>query len=187
MAEWQDLRTLADAGTFDHAVGTHAHVVGQTHFTLEDATHVDLHIFSAIHLAANIDACRIGQRYAVRQQASRFHNLPGALQHGQLQLAVHAVYFPLVCRLNGMHLHTLLYSHADDIGKVVLTLCIVVLQFRQPPTQFLRRGKQDAGVHLGNLSLLVRGIFFLDNALHLALIVAQDAAVAGGVRHVHRE
>ena len=187
MAEWQDIRTHADAGIFDHAVGTHAHVVGQTHFTLEDATHVDLHIFSAIHLTTNIDACRIGQCNAVRQQACSLGDLPSALQHGQLQLAIHAVYFPFVCRLNGMHLHTLLYSHADDIGKVVLTLCIVVLQFRQPATQFLRRGKQDAGIHFIYLSLLVRGIFFLDNALHLALIVAQDAAVAGGVRHVHRE
>ena len=98
---------------------------------------------------------------------------------GELHLVVDALDFPAMRGLHGMHRQALLHGHRHDVGKVVLTLCIVVAQLAQPGAQFFGRRQQDAGVHFAYFALFGCGILFLDDALHVALRIAHDAAITG--------
>ena len=71
----------------------------------------------------------------------------------------------------------------DGVGEVVLPLGVVVAQPRQHPVEERRVEGEDPAVDLGDRRLLRGGVLLLDDAGHLAGVVAQDPAVAVGVRH----
>ena len=66
------------------------YALAQLHAAGKDAVDVDLHVLSALQLAAHIEARRIGQAHALLHQSPGHALLVGALQFGQLYRAVHA-------------------------------------------------------------------------------------------------
>ena len=52
----------------------------------------------------------------------------------------------------------------NDIGDVIFALRIVIGELRQPALQIAAVGDQDAGIDFGDLQLIGRGVFLLDNA-----------------------
>ena len=78
----------------------------------------------------------------------------------------------------------------DDVGQVVLPLRVARRQPGGRLAEKIDRAAVDAGVHLGDGALLRRGVLLLDDADHVAPLVAQDPAVAGRIgrrRRHHRQ
>ena len=178
-----------DARVGDAAVGANAHALAQFHAASEHAVHVDLHILAADQLpthagagvVAQVKAGRVGQAHALLHQGAGLAQLVGALQLGQLQGAVHARHLQGIGDAVGHHGHTVGHGHGDDVGEVVLALGVVVGEPREPGREQARRDGHDAAVHLGDGALRIGGVFVLNDALHGAVGIAHDAAVAGGV------
>ncbi|MPM42586.1 hypothetical protein SDC9_89252 [bioreactor metagenome] len=111
----------------------------------------------------------------------------GAFQFGKLQRAVHTRHLEGIVDAMPHHGHAIGHGHGDHVGQVVLFLRVVVVQARQPLLQVLDRRGHDAAVDLANGAFGIAGVLVLDDALHLAVGVAHDAAVAGGIGQAHRQ
>ena len=69
----------------------------------------------------------------------------------------------------------------DDVGQVVLALRVAGAEPERRLAEEIGRPAVDAGVDLGDRTLVGRRVLLLDDADHVPALVAQDAAVAGGV------
>ena len=79
-----------------------------------------------------VEARRVGQAHAGFHQRFGALALVAAFQVGQLQRAVDAQHLGLAGRGRGHHRHAFGHRHRDDVGQVVLALCVVVLQRHHP-------------------------------------------------------
>ena len=109
----------------------------------------------------------------------------GTLQLCQLQGAVHTCHLHFIADAVGYHLHAIGHRHGDDVGQVVLALGIIVVEFREPLCQLLGRHSHDAAVDLVDGAFFRASIFLLHDALHRALGIAHDTAIAHGVVQRH--
>ena len=82
--------------------------------------------------------------------------------------------------MNGGNLTPFLVRHRNDVGDVVFTLRVVIIEFGQPALHICTVRNQDAGVDLLNLTLFVSGIFMLNNPGYLA-VFTRNAAIAGWI------
>ena len=88
--------------------------------------------------------------------------------------------------MHRVDLSPILVRQRNDIGDVIFALRIVVGELRQPALQIAAVGDQDAGIDFGDLQLIGRGVFLLDNADDGA-VFAYDAPVAAGIVQHHRQ
>ncbi|MGF6635480.1 hypothetical protein OKW39_002631 [Paraburkholderia sp. MM6662-R1] len=107
------------------------------------------------------------------------------LELGELLLAVDAERFPLVVGLRGDDFEAGFDRHFDRVGQIELALRVVVFERREPAGKARGRRDDDAGVDFGDLQLLGTRVLLLDDALHVAVLIAHDAAVTG--RDVERD
>ena len=80
-----------------------------------------------------------------------------------------------------MHRQAVADRQADHVGQVVLALGIVIVYAGQPIFKPASGCRQDAGVDFMDGAFVIRRVFMLDNALHLALAVAHDPAVSAWI------
>ncbi|MNL33866.1 hypothetical protein D3C87_1558000 [compost metagenome] len=123
---------------------------------------------------------RIAQHHARQQQFFSLLSLVNTFQTGELQAVVHALNFAQTLGMNSDNLIPFVVRQGNDIGDVVFTLGIVVVQFCEPALHVRAVGDQDTGIDFLNLALFVRGIFVLNNAGHFA-VFTRDAAIAGWI------
>ena len=81
----------------------------------------------------------------------------------------------------------LLPRERDDVGEVVLAARVAVVDRLEPAREMLRRRRHHAGVDLADRALLRRRVLVLDDRLHRALGVADDAPVTGRVVELDRQ
>ena len=86
--------------------------------------------------------------------------------------------------MHGGNLAAFVPGHRDDVGNVVFTLRIVVIELRQPAFQIRAVGDEDAGVDFVNLALLIAGIFMLNDPGDFSVLTG-NAAIAGRVVELH--
>ncbi|OIQ78428.1 hypothetical protein GALL_398650 [mine drainage metagenome] len=110
-----------------------------------------------------------------------------ALDIRQVALGIDTGHFPFLARLFAHHAHAVAHGHRDDVGQVVLALMVVVPQPGQPSHEMRCRHRHDAAVDFPDLALLVAGILLLHDRLHVAVMAAQDAPVAGRVALFHSQ
>src|SRR5690606_4200846 len=95
VAEGFDDAARADLHAAQHAVRADLHAVGQFDLAFEYAPHVNEDIPPAQQAAADVDACRVGQRHAGFQQCVGLLALVDPFEFGLLDAAVHAQRLPL--------------------------------------------------------------------------------------------
>jgi hypothetical protein len=100
---------------------------------------------------------------------------------------VDAQHLGLVGRRAGDHRHGVGHRHRDDVGQVVLALCVVVLQRRDPALQRRGRRRHHAGVDLAQRAFVFARVLVLDDRAHAAAGAAHDAAVAARVGEGDRQ
>ena len=107
---------------------------------------------------------------------------------GQLLRTVNACHLQFVLNAMRHNRHAIGHRPLHHIGEVVLTLCILVVEFGQPSFELFGGHGHDAAVHLLNFQLLWAGIFLLHDGQHaVAFCCAHNAAVACWVGHVEGE
>ena len=184
MTESGDAGAGANLDVLEHAVGADVDGIAKFDNAFENTADVDRDIAPVQQLAAHIETRRIGQTHAGDQQAVGNIALVLAFELGELHLAIDAKHFPLAFRLGGAHRQASFDRQCDDVGQVILTLRIVVLQAAQPVGEMRRRHGHDTGIDLANGLLLRTGILLFDDALHLAGRVTHDATVARRIGQV---
>ena len=178
-----DLGIDIDRDILQHAVRADPHAVAQFHQPFEHAVHIDCHVPAAGERAAHVEARRVRQGHALLQQGVGDFALVHALQLGQLALGIHAFDFPDLRGLGCLHGDAVGHSEGDHVGEVVLLLRVLVLHAREPPRQPRRTGGEEAGIPLADRAFGLGRVLVLDDAQHAPPGVADDAAVAGRVRH----
>ena len=129
---------------------------------------------------AQIETCRIAKHHTRKKQLFGLLGLINTLKTGKLETVVHAVRFADTRRMNGSNFTPFVIRHRNDIGDVVFTLRIIVVELRQPAFHIRAVGNQDTGVNFRDLALFLAGIFVFYDAGHLA-VFAGDAAIAARV------
>ena len=143
------------------------------------AVHIDFNIGFAVQFSAQIESRRVCQAHAVQHQFVCFLQLISALQLGQLLRTVNACHLQFVLNAMRHNRHAIGHRPLHHIGEVVLTLCILVVEFGQPSFELFGGHGHDAAVHLLNFQLLWAGIFLLNDGQHaVAFYCAHNAAVA---------
>ena len=165
-----DDAVLADfSGAHEHDLGKQLDVLG------------DLHIRADPHLVG-VDYGDAGGH--VRVVDATLHDL-GDL--GQLDAGVDAQALGGVVGGERKHGAAGVAADLKHVGEVELALGVVVADLGQRVEQGARVEAIEAGVALVDRRLLGRGILLLDDALDLAVGIADDATVAGGVVQLHGE
>ena len=164
VAHRQDLGAGFDLRILDHAVGTDAHPVAEHHLAFEDAVHIDEAVATDAQLAAHIEACGISQTDTGIEQGLCDLSLIDALEFGELRLAVDAEGLVHRCGLRTDHRHALGDRHRDDIGEVILFLCVVIGQRGKPAFERGGGRHQNAGIDLPDAPDGVVGILVFDDA-----------------------
>ena len=178
MSKGSQTRSGADAGIGQYAVGADFDGFVEHDLALENAVDVDEHIAPADQTSANVDACRVGQAYALLHQPFGSAALGDAFQLGQLYFAVNAEHFPFVFRVGGTNRQARLDGHADDVGQVILLLRVVVRQATQPFIKARGRHGHDAGIDFTDAAFSRRRILLLDDTYNLPGVVAHDTPIA---------
>ena len=80
------------------------------------------------------------------------------------------------------HFETVVFGKFDDIGQVVLLLCIVVGEFRQILFKNLLFEEVDTGIDRFDRLLFVGGILLFDDLNHF-VTVDHDTSISGRVLH----
>src|SRR6266480_1962287 len=173
VAEGLDARARADRHALQHAIRADRHAVAEIHPAFEHAIDVDRYVAAAGKDSTHVAARGIGERHALLKERSGELALVNALHLGELTAAVHTERLPRRVRLDCGHGYALLRCERDDIGEVILLLCVVVLQLREPGLEFLGRCHDDSGVDLAQGALPRVGVLFLDDSHHL-LSISQD-------------
>src|SRR6266480_7265979 len=173
VAEGLDARARTDRHVLQHAIRADRDAVAELHLAFEHAVDVDRNVASAGEASAHVAARRIGERHPLLQERGGEFALVNALQFGELGAGVHAERLPGRACLDRGHGYALLRCERDDIGEVILLLCVVVLQLREPGLEFLGRCHDDSGVDLAQGALPRVGVLFLDDSHHL-LSISQD-------------
>ena len=173
---------VADLAIADDRVGADAHPVAEFHLAFEHAVDVDAHITAAAQLAAHVDARRVPQHHALLHEPIRKALPERRFSGSQLFTVVDTGHFAFLRCRHAIDQHALRRRHGDDVGEVILLLGIVVTQLREPAAQQPRLAGHQAGIDLVDAALLRAGILVLHDTLHLALGIAQYAAVTRGLR-----
>ena len=79
--------------------------------------------------------------------------------------------------MNGGDLTPFVIRHRNDVGDVVLTLRVIVVELREPALHVRAISNQDAGVDLLNLALFITGIFMFNDTRYVA-VFTRDTAIA---------
>src|SRR5712691_5162597 len=128
VAEGLDARARADRHVFQDAIRADRRAVTELYFALKHAIYVDRHIAAAGKASAHVAARRIGERHPLLHERSGKLALVDALQLGKLAAGVRAERLPRRVRLDCGHGYALVRCERDNIGEVILLLCIIVLQ-----------------------------------------------------------
>ncbi len=75
----------------------------------------------------------------------------------------------------------------DDVGEVILALCVVTIELLQQSLQQAAGHRHDAGVHLVDPALGFVGIALFHNALHVRAAVTHNAPVAVRILQPHAQ
>ena len=75
----------------------------------------------------------------------------------------------------------------DDVGQIILALRVARAETERRLAEEVGRPAVDPRVDLGDGALVGRRVLLLDDADHVPALVAQDAAVAGGVGRRRRD
>ena len=165
-----DDAVLADlGGAHEHDLGKQLDVLGNLHVG------ADPHLVGVDHGDAG---CHVGMVDAA------LHDL-GDL--GQLDAGVDAQALGGVVGGKRQHGTTGVAADLKHVGEIELALGVVVADLGQRVEQGASVETVEAGVALVDRRLLGRGVLLLDDALDLAVGIADDAAVAGGVVQLHGE
>ena len=165
-----DDAVLADfGGTHEHDLGKQLDVLG------------NLHIGADPHLVG-VDHGDAGGH--VRVVDAALHDL-GDLS--QLDAGVDAQALGGVVGGKRKHGAAGVAADLEHVGEVELALGIVVADLSQRIEQSACVEAVEAGVALVDRRLLGRGVLLLDDALDLAVGIADDATVTGGVVQLHGE
>ena len=162
-----------------------ADALAEHHGAFEHRVHVDHAILAGDDLAADVDPRGVVHRGAGAHEGIHLALLPDTLGGGELYAVVDATGLVHAVWLCGDDIDAILDRHRHDVGEVVLALCVVRLQTRQPFGQPRRRHDHEARVDLVDAPLVRACILLFANAQHLAGSIAQDAPEAGRVVH-HR-
>ena len=103
----------------------------------------------------------------------------------QLDARVHAQALGGVVGGKRQHGATSVSADLQHVGQIKLALRIIVADLGQRVKQRAGIEAIEPGIALVDGGLLGRGILLFDDALNLARLVADDAAVAGGVVKLH--
>src|SRR5258705_9725705 len=124
----RDLATRPYFDILQHATWADFDFIRQTDLSFKYAVYVDKHIGAAIEFTAQIETPWIRQGRATRHETPGILQLMNAFKIGKLLLAVNAQDLPFVCRNGRAHFGFRCNCKPHHIGKVVLFLCIVVVQ-----------------------------------------------------------
>ena len=105
----------------------------------------------------------------------------------ELQPVVHPRRLVRVLEHDGVRDVPGLVQDGDEVREVVLVLGVLAIDPAQGRPEQARAHGHDRGVDLVNRTLLTGGVSLLDDALHGAVLGADDAPVAGGVLQVGGE
>ena len=180
------LRVGADLAIAQKAVRPDTHTVTEADLPAHDDVDVDEDIATHRNRAADIDPGRIGQRCTRKHELGRTLGSQRGLELGQLNLVVGTEHFGLARGGDRVNPGTASRCGDDDVGEVVLALCVIVLECRKPCAKEPGRSSHDARVHFLDGSLLGVRVLLFDDARDVARIVANDAPVTRGVREHHR-
>ena len=110
-----------------------------------------------------------------------------ALQCRQLHFGIDAFHFPDLSRMRSADGQALSHRQRDNIGEIILTLGIVIIESAQRTFQERGWHDHDAGIDFLNGALGGAGIFLFDYAQNLPVGVAHNAAIASRVGQRHRQ
>ena len=96
---------------------------------------VDEHVAPDADLAAHVDARRIRERGAREHELARAFGAMQRLELGELHLVVDAEHLRHGGRDERRDLHLVFHRHGDDVGEVVLTLRVGILELAEPLAQ----------------------------------------------------
>ena len=187
MRERQDRAAGGDRHIAQYAVRADVDVVSQRNRTFKHTSDIDAHVAPAGQRAANVDARGIRDPRAGFEQRFRSPVLDYALRKHQLCAIVDAAHFAfIVSDLRGDG-NALGNSHRDDIGQVILALCVVRHELRDPACEQCGRRSDESGIDLVDRAFSGRRIAILDDRFHTASGVTHDAAQAVRVRNARRQ
>ncbi|MNL70678.1 hypothetical protein D3C87_1957210 [compost metagenome] len=101
----------------------------QRHLAFNNNVSVNFDITPVSKRTAQVETRRIAQHHTRKQQFFRLLSLIDTLQTGKLKTVIYAVSFADARRMNGCNFMAFVMRHRDDIGDVVFTLRVVVVQF----------------------------------------------------------
>ena len=182
-----DVGASADLHLAQHAVGADAHAIAQLHRAFEQHVDVQHHVASAADGAAHVEPLGIDNGDARKHEFARTQPAVFALERGELQLVVHAQHLGDGGRDQRRDLDLVLDGHRDDVGEVILALRVAVTELPKPALEELGFHRQHAGIAFADPALARAGIVLFDHAQYLALGVAHDSAITGGVGKLRRE
>ena len=175
-----DFAVVTDHAVFNHTASADFDAVAQRDVTFQDNVSIYFNVAPVGQRATQIETRRIAQHNAREQQLFCLLGLVNTLKTGKLETVVYPVRFADTRRMNGSNLTPFLVSHRNDVGDVVFTLRVVIVESGQPALHIRTVRNQDAGVDLLNLALFVSGIFMLNNPRHVA-VFTRNAAIAGWI------
>ena len=174
---------VTDDAVFDHTAGANFDAVAKLNVAFKDNVSINLNISPVRQGPAQIETRWIAQHYAGQQQLFGLLRLINALETRKLQTVIHAVRFTDARRMNGGNFTPFVVRHRNDIGDVVLTLRVVVIELRQPALHICAIGNQDTGVDLLNLTLFIAGVFVFNDTRYVAVLTRDTAIARWVVQH----
>ncbi len=180
-----DFAAFTDLCIFQYAVGADGDAVAQHYVALQHHPDVDDDVAPGRKGAAQIEAFGVAQGHACQHQRLRLTPLQRPLQRGELGAIVDTADLFHRRRGDAADRNAVGHRHGDDVGKVVLTLGIIVVEPRQPIAQPRGGDRQQAGVAFADRALLLVGVLLFDDAADAAAGIAHDAAIAGGIVQRH--
>ena len=171
----------------DAAERADAYVVAERNATFEHDIDIDFDVVSCSDAAAQIEARGIGDAHTLRHQVARgtqlimsfeLRQLPGVVGTGD-RICVGAGDRERGCAI--------LRRETEHVGQIKFALCIAITQSRQPAAQRCGVGRDHAGVDRADRLLFRRAVLLLDDAVHAAGCIEQDASVAGGIAQLGRQ
>src|SRR5688572_6417886 len=127
-----DFTVIANHAIFQHAARTDFDAVTQFHVTFDNDIGVDQYIDAVRQFTAQIKPRWVHQHHAFEQQTLCLFTLIYALKTGKLQAVIHTIHFAVSRRMNGGDQMSFRMRHRNNIGDVVFTLRIVVIQLPEP-------------------------------------------------------
>ena len=177
----QDLHIIANQRVLEITVGRDAHIVAEPDPPLDDDVNINLNIPPRPKLAAQIKAGRIGEAQAVQHQAARLIGLKMTLGLRQLQAVIDAQGFNSGFGDDRLDRHPIRDRARDNIGQVIFTLFVVIIQRVQPAVQPFGPDRHQTGVHLANAAFGGAGIAGLHDGRNAIVRITDNPAIGAGL------